>query len=53
MDGSHVPYVQTVIGWFHQHSSTAAFVIFGGGVLAVAFYTYVQDYLMLAKRDKG
>ena len=44
-------YAQTMFHWFTQHPYTAASVIFGGSVVAVALYTYVYDYRMLTKQD--
>jgi hypothetical protein len=45
-------YAQTMFHWMTHNPSAAASVIFGGGILAVALYTYVYDYRLLAKRGK-
>ncbi len=46
-------YAQMVVEWLHHNPSTAASLIFGGGIVAVVLYTYIYDYRMLAKRGKG
>lgn len=40
---------QTVLFWASQNAFTVATVCFGGAMLSVMLYTYLHDYLLVAK----